>query len=625
MSRILNKIKTPRELKKFSVKDLPRLAGEIRELIIDVVSKNGGHLASSLGSVELIIALHYLLDTPRDSIVFDVGHQSYAHKILTERKKRFETLRRLGGLSGFPSRNEGDYDPFTVGHSSTSISTALGLACARDFKKDDKKIVVMIGDAALGGGMAFEAMNQAGHMKKDLLVILNDNELSISPTVGALSTYLNRIITNPFYNKFHDEVANLIKKIPKIGSRALRATRRFEEGLKNLFVPGVFFEEMGFRDFGPIDGHNIKLVIATLKDILKLKQPVLLHVLTKKGKGYKFAEAKPALFHSAPPFDKTTGKPFKEKKSKTVSFTRAFSDKLISLAHQDKRIIAITAAMPDGTGLADFAREFPARFFDVGIAEQHAVGFAAGLAKGGLKPVVAIYSTFLQRAYDQIIHDVSLQNLPVVFCLDRSGLVGEDGPTHHGVFDISCLRHIPNLTIACPGDAEELKEMLELAVKSNKPFAIRYPKGSPALKLRQGKPSPVEYGKSETVRKGKDIAIIALGSMVETALDAAEALQNKKISVEVINARFAKPLDENMLEEITSRIKKIVILEENVISGGFGSAVAEFIERERIEGVKLEMVGLPDEFVEHGPREVLLNKYNMSKEGLVNLIIGEVL
>ena len=626
MAKILDSIRTPKDVKKLSNPELLRLAKEVREFIIDVVSKTGGHLASSLGSVELTIALHYLLDMPKDTITWDVGHQSYTHKILSGRKDRFKTLRQLGGLSGFPSKNESVYDPFTVGHSSTSISSALGLACARDFKKENKKIVAVIGDAALAGGMAFEAMNQAGHMGKNLLVILNDNELSISRTVGALSSYLNRIIANPLYNKIRQDLEKFVKKIPKIGTRAARAAHRFEEGVKNLVVPGIFFEEMGFRYFGPIDGHNLKLIIDTLKNITKLKMPVLLHVLTKKGKGYKFAEEHPSFFHSAPPFDVHTGRKKKEKKKTAAkTFTETFSKKITELAGKNDKLVAITAAMPDGTGLDRFARLYPDRFFDVGIAEAHAVGFAAGLAKGGLKPVVAVYSTFLQRAYDQIIHDVSLQDLGVVFCLDRAGLSGEDGPTHHGVFDMAYLRHIPNMIVAAPSDSEEFESMLELALKSNKPFAIRYPKGRPPALLHNSGKANVELGKFETIKKGKDVAIIGIGSAAGIAYEAARGLEEEGVNAEVINARFIKPLDEDLLEKLTKRIKKIVTVEEGVANGGFGSAIAEFIEREKITGVKLEIVGLPDEFVEHGPREVLLNKYNLSREGLVNLIKGEVL
>ncbi len=621
MKSFLNKINSPADLKRLSIKDLPQLAQEVRKEVIDTVSKYGGHLASSLGSVELTIALHYVLNTPKDIIVWDVGHQAYAHKLLTGRKDRFKTLRQLGGLSGFPSKDESKHDPFTVGHSSTSISTALGLASARDLKRQNGKIVVMIGDAALAGGMAFEALNHAGHMKKDLVVILNDNEISISRTIGALSKYLNSILTNPLYNRLRIKMQETVKKIPLVGKKAFEAAKRFEEGLKNLLVPGILFEELGFRYFGPIDGHDINIIINTLKNVRTLKEPILLHVLTKKGKGYKFAEKNPALFHSAPPFDIKTGQIKRSKGKRTGTFTESFGKKIIELARKDKGIVAITAAMPDGTGLAPFAKEFPDRFFDVGIAEGHAVGFAAGLAKGGLKPIVVIYSTFLQRAYDQIIHDVSLQSLPVLFCLDRAGLVGEDGPTHHGIFDIAYLRHIPNMVVMVPASPKELEAMLEFGLKLDKAAAIRYPKGVSGTEFPFSK---IELGRSQILRRGKDIAIFALGSMVGPALEAAEALGKSRISAEVINARFVKPLDEELLEDTLSRIKRAVVVEEGVLNGGFGSAVAEFIEREKIKQVTLEMIGLPDEFVEHGKRNELLNKYNLSTEGIINLIKSEL-
>lgn len=623
MKRLLDSINSPADLKRLPINKLPILAEEIRKEIIDTVSRQGGHLASSLGSVELTIALHYLLNTPEDIIIWDVGHQAYAHKILTGRKDRFRTLRQLGGISGFPSKNESPHDHFTVGHSSTSISTALGLVAARDIKRRrNSKVVVMIGDAALGGGMAFEALNHTGHMKKELMVILNDNEISISKTIGALSRYLNSIITNPLYNRFRAQMQEIVKRIPFVGKKAFEAARRFEEGLKNLLVPGMLFEELGFRYFGPIDGHDIKAIIGTLRNLMTLKEPVLLHVLTKKGKGYKFAENKPDIFHSARPFDVKTGEMKKSKEIKACTYTDSFSKKLIKLARKDKRIVAITAAMPDGTGLASFAKEFPDRFFDVGIAEGHGVGFAAGLAKGGLKPIVAIYSTFLQRAYDQIIHDISLQNLPVLFCLDRAGLVGEDGPTHHGVFDIAYLRHIPDLVVMAPSSTKELEAMLEFGIKLDRPAAIRYPKGSSKIDLPI---SNIELGKGEILKEGKDIAIFALGSMVEPALEAADVLKKNRVNTEVINARFVKPLDEDLLENVLSRIKKVVTVEEGVLNGGFGSAIAEFIEREKIKNVTLEMIGLPDEFVEHGERRELLNKYNLSTEGIVNLIKAELL
>jgi 1-deoxy-D-xylulose-5-phosphate synthase len=619
--KLLSGIKSPDDLKKLSIEELPQLADEIRKDIIDAVSAQGGHLASSLGSVELTIALHYLLKTPKDAIIWDVGHQAYAHKIITGRKAKFRTLRQLGGLSGFPSRNESEHDIFTVGHSSTSISTALGLAAARDIKGAGGKIVTVIGDAALAGGMSFEALNHAGHMKKDIIVILNDNEVSISKTIGALSKYLNSIMTNPLYNRFRKQMQELVKKIPLVGKTAFAGARKFEEGIKNLLVPGMIFEELGFRYFGPIDGHDIGAIIGTLKNIMNLNEPTLLHITTKKGKGYRYAEKDPGAFHSTGPFDIKTGEKAKKPNDRST-FTAAFGRKVLDLARKDGRIVAITAAMPEGTGLSAFARQFPERFFDVGIAEAHATGFAAGLARGGYKPVVAVYSTFLQRGYDQLIHDVSRQILPVLFCLDRSGLVGEDGPTHHGVFDIAYLRHIPGMVVMAPAATKELESMIEFGLTLDKPCAIRYPKGASDISMPVKR---IELGKSEVIRSGRDIAIFALGSMVGTALEAAERLRKDNVSAEVINARFAKPLDKGLLEEVFSRIKKVVTVEEGVVSGGFGSAVAEFIERAKIKNITLELVGLPDEFVEHGGRKELLNKYNLSVEGLVNLIKTELL
>ncbi|MCK4462729.1 MAG: 1-deoxy-D-xylulose-5-phosphate synthase, partial [Candidatus Omnitrophica bacterium] len=458
MNISIENIHSPLDLKNIPIKELPAIAEQIREKIIEVTSKNGGHIAPSLGAVEIIIALHYLLEAPRDKILWDVGHQSYAHKILTGRLKGFDTLRQLGGLSGFPNKDESVYDCFTVGHSSTSISGGLGLACARDINKEKYKVVCVIGDASLAGGMAFEALNHAGQTRKDLMIVLNDNELSISKSVGALSGYLNRIMTNPVYNKVRRDLQKLLKRIPIFGFKAFRAARKLEEGLKNLLVPGMFFEELGFRYFGPIDGHNINLLISTFRNVLRLKEPRIVHVITKKGKGYRFAEENPRDFHGTSPFDTETGKVRKPKtQTRPVeAYSEVFGRKITELARNNEKIAAVTAAMPDGTGLERFSKEFPERFFDVGIAEQHAVTFSAGLAKAGLRPVVAIYSTFLQRGYDQIIHDICLQNLPVIFCVDRAGLAGEDGPTHHGAFDLAYLRHIPNLTIMAPRDGMEL-------------------------------------------------------------------------------------------------------------------------------------------------------------------------
>ncbi|MGB2705262.1 MAG: 1-deoxy-D-xylulose-5-phosphate synthase [Candidatus Omnitrophota bacterium] len=622
MQKLIDKINSPQDLKKIPTEDLPVLAGEIRELIIDVVSKTGGHLASSLGAVELAIALHYCFDMPKDKIIWDVGHQAYPHKILTGRKDAFRTLRQLGGISGFPSRAESEYDIFTCGHSATSISTALGLACGRDLKNETAKIIAVIGDASLANGMALEALNHAGHLRKDLMIILNDNELSISRSVGALSRYLNKIMSNPMYNRVRRRMQILVKRIPFFGFRAFKAARRLEESLKNLLLPGMFFEGFGFRYFGPIDGHNINELISRLRDLSKLREPVILHVLTRKGKGCRFAEENPSLYHSAAPFEKHTGRALGKKGPE--SFTEVFSNKIVDLAEKDEKIVAVTAAMPDGTGLSGFSKQFPNRFYDVGIAEEHAVAFSAGLAREGLKPIVVIYSTFLQRGYDQIIHDVSLQNLPVIFCLDRAGLVGEDGPTHHGVFDIAYLRHIPNLVVMAPRDALELEAMLEFAVKAGKPVAIRYPRGSAASHLSGSSFQKIELGKAELLREGRDIAIFAVGSMVSIAVKAADLLSSGGIEASVVNARFIKPLDKEIIEKITKRIKRIVTLEEGVATGGFGSALLEFFERENIKDISVERMGLPDHFITHGKREQLLKEYHLTADEICETIKREM-
>ncbi len=624
MKRLLDKINSPLDLKRIDQRSLPRLAQEIRQEIIDVVSETGGHLASSLGAVELAIAAHYVLDAPRDKILWDVGHQAYAHKLLTGRRKSFRTLRQLGGISGFPNRGESEYDVFTVGHSSTSISSAVGLAAARDIRGTNEKIVAIIGDAALANGMAFEAMNHAGHLRKDLIVILNDNELAISRSVGALSRYLNSILQNPVYNKVHTDLEKLVKKIPMFGLTTYRAARKFERGVKNLLVPGIFFESLDFRYFGPIDGHNIDLVINNLRRIVKLKGPIILHTITKKGKGYKFSEEYPTDFHGSYPFDKMSGEKTAAGK-KVATYTSAFSEKITELAAERKDIVAVSAAMLPGTGLNRFAEKFPERIFDVGIAEGHAVTFAAALARGGFKPFIAIYPTFLQRAYDQMVHDVCLQDLGVVFCLDRAGMVGEDGATHNGMFDISYLRHIPNMIVASPKDAEELKAMMGLAANIDKPFSIRYPKGGQLFGIGENMPSSkVELGKSEVLKEGKHVVILALGSMVGVSLEVAELLSKSGIDAAVVNARFIKPLDRELIEELSKKFSKFVTIEENVVSGGFGSAVLEFIDRENIKGIELKAIGLPDEFIEHGKREELMRKYNLTPEGIAGVIAREL-
>ena len=621
MAKLLDSISGLTDLRVLSAEQLKELAAQIRQRILETVSKTGGHLASSLGAVELAIAVHYVFDTPKDKVIWDVGHQSYAHKMLTGRLDRFQSLRQMSGLSGFPNKDESpDFDLFTCGHASTSISTALGLVAARDLAGTPEKIVAVVGDASLAGGMSFEALNHAGHANKDIIVILNDNELSISQSVGALSKYLNRIITAPAYNKIRKDIEKLVKRIPRFGFRAYRAARKLEEGLKNLLIPGMFFEEMGFRYFGPIDGNNIEQLIRTFKSLKDLKEPILIHTITKKGKGYKFAEDDPGSFHGTGPFDLTTGTNVGGVQAET--FTGAFCDKVAELGSRDPKIVGITAAMIDGTGFNKFALEHPERFFDVGIAEEHAVGFSAGLARGGFKPIVAIYSTFLQRGYDQIVHDVCLQNLPVILCLDRAGLVGEDGPTHHGVFDIAYLRHIPNLTFMAPSTPAELGEMLEFAAGLNSPCAIRYPKGGSTIS--QSPKVPIKKGKAEVLREGKDVVIVSIGSMADTAIETARLLVEKKISAMVINARFVKPLDEELLAETFGKIKKIVTIEDGVLDGGFGSAVLEFIERAHIPGMKLKRFGLPDIFIEHGRRSELFSKYNLTPQAICDVIIREL-
>ena len=617
---LLENIDSPVDLKKLSLEQLPRLAQEIRQEIITTVSKTGGHLASSLGAVEIAIALHYCLDTPKDKIVWDVGHQAYAHKILTGRRKRLNTLRQWEGLSGFPSRDESIYDPFTVGHGSTSISTALGLACADSAQRS--KIVAVIGDASLGGGMALEALNHAGQLKKDIVVILNDNKMGISRSVGALSHYLNRIITMPIYNRIRQDIENLVRRVPRLGKRLYSTAKRLEESLKNLLVPGIIFEELGFRYFGPIDGHNVREIVHTLRNVLKLEGPVLVHAVTVKGKGYSRAEKIPEKFHGIS--SNAQDRP----KNKHKTFTQVFSEELIQLARQDARIVAITAAMPEGTGLDKFAQVFPQRFYDVGMAEAHAVGFAAGLASRGLRPCVAIYSTFLQRSYDQLIHDIGLQNVPVVLALDRAGIVGEDGPTHQGIFDLAYLRHIPNLTVMAPKDAEELKAMLEFSLQASGPSAIRFPKGEVSeekgLFSQDLHSCPVEHGRGEILRQGKHLAIIAVGSMVYPSLKAAGELASQGIECAVANARFVKPFDEALIKELCSQFKLIVVAEEGICAGGFGAAILEFLEKERISGIQLKRVSLPCAFIPHGKREFLLERYGLTAQGLIQTVLKEL-
>ncbi|MDD4201862.1 MAG: 1-deoxy-D-xylulose-5-phosphate synthase [Candidatus Omnitrophica bacterium] len=620
----LENIKIPEDIKGFSVSQLQELSQEIRKRIVEVTSRTGGHVAASLGATDIAIALHYVLDTPKDKILWDVGHQAYAHKILTGRNDAFETLRQLGGISGFPNHEESEYDTFTVGHSSTAISQALGLACARDIKKEDYKIVAVVGDASLSNGMSLEALNDAGHKSKDITIILNDNKHSISRSVGAISRYLNRVMTNPAYNKAKDEIQAFVKRIPKVGDKALNAAKKLEESIKNMMVPGALFEELEVRYFGPIDGHNMETLVNTLKNVCSFKGPKIIHVITQKGKGYGHAENDPSFFHGLSAFDIETGEPVKEDERAMGNFSDVFGRKLLEMAKGNENIVAVTAAMTDGTGLTNFAKEMPERFFDVGIAEGHAVTFSAAMAKGGCIPFVAIYSTFLQRGYDQLIHDVALQNLPVIFCLDRAGVVGQDGPTHHGIFDMAYLRHIPNFTIMSPRDGFEMEKMMDFAVTLKKPVAIRYPRGEAVGHLPASTFKEIEYGKAEILREGKDLAIFAIGYMVQKAIKIADLLSEKGIEAYIINARFCKPLDSSMIEYMAEKTSKFLTLENGVIEGGFGSAVLEFIERENIKNINVKRIGWPDMFIEHGKTRELFTKYHMTAEQITENVLREM-
>ncbi len=603
---ILERISSPKDLKKLTPEELKTLNQEIRDLIVKVVSKKGGHLASSLGAVELCVALGICLDLPKDSLIFDVGHQTYAHKIITGRRNAFLNLREYQGISGFPNCKESSYDVYISGHASTAISWAQGIAEAKRLKENNSKTVAVVGDGSLTGGMCFEALNSSGHSQSDILVIVNHNEMSISPSVGALSSHLTKIISAPVYNRIKGELEKFLIHF-SLMKRVVKRARKFEETVKGLIVPGLFFEELGFRYFGPIDGHNLDVLIPTINNIISLKGPKILHVVTKKGKGYKFSEDNPENFHGVSSFSIATGK---SKPKIGDDFSEVFAEKLKSLAKDDKRIMAITAAMPKGTGLDLFQQEFPKRLFDLGIAESHAVGFASGMAKQGLKPVVAIYSTFLQRAYDQIIHDVALQDLNVVFAVDRAGVVGEDGPTHHGVFDIGYLRLIPKMVCMAPKDKEELEDMLEFSLSLSSPASIRYSKGY-AYSL--GNREPIKLGKSQVINEGKDVCIVALGSMVKVASECISILKEDGINASLVNARFIKPLDENLLNKLANKFNLIITVEEGSLNCGFGSAVLEFYGQENLLGrVRVERAGFPDQFIPAGKREKLLDIYGLN-------------
>lgn len=620
MSQILEGIRSPSDLKSLDISALKELAGEVRKVLIETVSRTGGHLAPNLGAVELTIALHYVLNCPQDKIIWDVGHQTYTHKLLTGRHEKFSTLRQYKGISGFPSSRESPYDFFDVGHASTSISAASGMAISRDLRKEESTIVSVLGDGSLTAGLAFEALNHAGHLGLDLVVVLNDNGMAISRNVGALASYLNRLIASPFYNRLKRNTKYLLGKVPIIGPRTIDLTRKLKESLKGLMVPSIFFEDLGFRYFGPIDGHDLEILIDTFQMVKELSGPVLVHVITQKGKGYKPAEEQPSRFHGTGPFDVETGA--KRGASDIPTYSEVFGKTICKLAQKDERVIGITAAMSDGTGLEEFGQTLPDRFFDVGIAEGHAITLAAGLASSGFRPVVAIYSTFLQRAYDQILHDVCLQSLPVVMAIDRAGIVGEDGPTHQGTFDIAYLRHLPNIVLMAPKDENELQHMLLTAINHQGPVGIRYPRGSGLGVKLDSHLRDIEIGRAEKLFDGGDVAILALGSMVQPALEAAGQLAKEGIAATVVNSRFIKPLDEELIGGLARSIGRLVTVEDHSLEGGFGSAVLEFLQRVGLTDQKVARVGLPDEFIEHGPRSVLLAKYDLTPSGIVRAVKG---
>ena len=603
MSQILDSIENPGQLKRLTLGQLEELAAELRQKILGTVARNGGHLAPSLGTVDLTVALYSVFNCPADKIVWDVGHQAYAHKLLTGRCSRFATLRKKNGITGFPNRSESVYDAFGVGHASTSISAALGMALARDLDGRSNHVLAVIGDGALTGGEAFEALNHAGDLGRNLIVVLNDNEMSIDRNVGAMSEYLSRIRLTPQYNRAKKDLEGILRSIPHIGDKVLKTASYIKDGVRSVLVPGGLFEEMGFTYVGPIDGHNISLMLEVFGQVKRMEGPVLVHVHTKKGKGYLPAEIEPDKFHGIGCFDIETGKTVK-KEGQPPSYTKVFSDALIELAAKDTAITAITAAMPAGTGLKAFGNVYPERFFDVGIAEQHAVTLAAGMAAAGKKPVAALYSTFAQRAYDQLLHDVCLQKLPVTLCLDRAGLVGEDGPTHHGVFDYSYLRHMPNMTILAPKDENELRHMLYTALKIDGPAALRYPRGAGLGAELDPEFHELPYGKAELPTDKGKIAFLAVGSMVDNASKAAIALAGDGIEAAVVNMRFVKPLDTELLRELAGRMELLVTVEENALAGGFGSAVLEFLSDEGLS-VPVLRVGIQDAFIEQGTRQEL--------------------
>lgn len=617
MKRLLETINSPNDLKQLPLDQLPLLAEEIRQEILQTVSETGGHLASNLGSIEFTIALHYVFDSPRDKIIWDVGHQAYAHKLLTGRREQFHTLRQMGGMSGFPCCDESEHDLFFVGHSGTSISSALGLVEANHLAhNDDRRVIAVIGDGSMTAGLAYEGLNHAGRLDRNIIIVLNDNEMSISPNVGAVSSFLSRKLAGTTGRAIRKRMKTFLKGIPTVGEDMYRTAKRMEESVKGFLTPGFLFEALGFEYVGPIDGHDIDLCVETFHNVMRLDNPVLVHLTTRKGKGYPPAETNPASYHGVGKFDVKTGEP-RKKPAGPPSYTQVFSDAMIKLAEKDERIIGITAAMPSGTGLEKFARRFPDRCYDVGISEQHGVTFAAGLAKAGFRPVTAIYSTFLQRGYDQIVHDVCLQNLPVVFAIDRGGLVGDDGPTHHGAFDLSYLRPIPRMVVMAPADEAELVNMLASAFQYNLPCAIRYPRGSGIGVDLPHEPEILPLGKGVLLQEGNDLALIAIGNRVQPALEAARLLAGEGIEATVINARFAKPLDDELILHWAKQTGRVVTIEENARRGGFGSSVLELLSDRDMHHVKTRIVALPDHFIEHGPQDQLRKLVGIDADGIV--------
>ena len=620
MTRLLDKIETPADLRKLDRRQLPQVAQEIRDTIIDVVSKVGGHFGGNLGAVELTLALHYVFNTPRDQIVLDTGHQSYPHKLITGRRDTFPTIRQHNGISGFCKREESEYDVFNAGHASTSISAALGIAVARDFRKEDYRVVAVIGDGALSGGLALEGLNQAGHLKRKLMIVLNDNDMSISTNVGAMSGYLNSIIKGQRYNQAKDLARGVMDRIPLIGPKLHGLAHDMEQVLKNMVVPGMLFEELGFRYLGPYDGHDLDFLINLFEEHKDYNGPLLIHVITKKGKGYTPAEDKPIWSHGVTPFDRESGVVKKSDKPQAPTYTAVFADALIELAKNDPKIVAITAAMPEGTGLDKFVKALPGRMFDVGIAEEHAVTFSGGMATQGMKPIAAIYSTFLQRAFDQVFHDVAIMDLPVVFALDRAGIAGQDGPTHHGIYDMAYLRLFPNMVCMAPKDENELRHMLKTAFETGHPTSLRYPRGNAVGVTMDPALQSLPIGKGEVMREGAAATIFAIGTEVWPAYEAAQMLAKENVEVAVVNARFIKPLDDELIARFCKPFAKVITVEEGSLAGGFGSALMERAQELGIENVEFHRIGIPDEYVHHGAQEILRAQYDLHAEGIARRV-----